>query len=109
MKKIYRLQKSWEFENVIKTKNQVFDKNLIIYFKPSDNFKIGITVPKKFCNAVYRNYCKRQLKSIINSLNFYNLKYHMVMIVRKNFLNISYAEKLEKTRKLFEKIQHGKK
>ncbi|WP_029512762.1 ribonuclease P protein component [Mycoplasmopsis iners] len=106
MKKIYRLQKSWEFDSVIKTKQQLINKYLIVYYKPSDNFRIGITVPKKFCNAVYRNYYKRQLKSIVHSLNLYDLKYDFVLILRKEFLNQNFAVKLETTRKLFEKIKY---
>ncbi|MEA4115256.1 ribonuclease P protein component [Mycoplasma sp. 744] len=108
MKKIYRLQKSWEFDTIIKNKQQIINKFLIIYYMPSDSFKIGITVPKKFCNAVYRNYYKRQLKDIINSLNIYNLKYHFVLILRKEFLTQNYQIKLETTRKLFNKLQNGK-
>lgn len=106
MKKIYRLQKSWEFDSVIKTKQQVINKFLIVYYKQSDDFRMGITVPKKFCNAVHRNYYKRQLKSIIHSLNLYDLKFHFVLILRKEFLNQDYKVKLETTRKLFNKIKN---
>ncbi|QSF13516.1 ribonuclease P protein component [Mycoplasma sp. Mirounga ES2805-ORL] len=106
MKKCYRLQKSWEFDSVIKNKQQFINKYLIIYYKQSNDFKIGITVPKKFCNAVYRNFYKRQLKSIIHSLDLYDLKYHFVLILRKDFLEQSYSTKLETTRKLFSKIKN---
>ncbi|EGV00473.1 ribonuclease P protein component [Mycoplasmopsis columbina] len=109
MKKIYRLQKSWEFDSVIKSKQQILNKYLIVYYKEHDNFKIGITVPKKFCNAVYRNYYKRQLKSIVHSLNIYDWKYHFVLILRKEFLNQSYEVKLETTRKLFNKLKNENK
>ncbi|UUD35417.1 ribonuclease P protein component [Mycoplasmopsis caviae] len=108
MKKIYRLQKSWEFDSVIKFQKQVLNKYLIIYYKPSDNFKIGITVPKKFCNAVLRNYYKRQLKSIIHSLDLYGKRIHFVLIPRKDFFNLSFEEKFNITKKLFEKIKDEK-
>ncbi|ADV34990.1 ribonuclease P protein component [Mycoplasmopsis fermentans] len=108
MKKIYRLQKSWEFDAVIKFQKQVLNKYMIIYYMPNDDFKIGITVPKKFCNAVLRNYYKRQLKSIIHSLNLYGEKMHFVLIPRKDFLNLIYEDKLTITKKLFEKIKNGK-
>ncbi|MGY5139128.1 ribonuclease P protein component [Mycoplasmopsis gallinarum] len=108
MKKIYRLQKSWEFDAVIKNKQQHVNKYLIVYYKPSENFKIGITVPKKFCNAVQRNYYKRQLKAIINSLGIYDLKMHFVLILRKDFLDQDFSIKLDTTRKLFNKIKNGK-
>ncbi|WP_027120517.1 ribonuclease P protein component [Mycoplasmopsis lipofaciens] len=106
MKKKYRLQKTWEFDNVIKNKKQVINKFLVIYYKESEDFKIGITVPKSFCNAVHRNYYKRQLKSIVHSLNIYDMNYHFVFILRKEFLNQTYQVKLETTRKLFNKIRN---
>ncbi|WP_406617722.1 ribonuclease P protein component [Mycoplasmopsis lipophila] len=108
MKKIYRLQKNWQFEEVINGKKQLINKYLVIYFLPSKEFKIGITVPKKFCNAVKRNYYKRQLKAIIHSLNIYEMKYKFVFILRKEFLNQNYKVKLDTTKKLFEKIKYGK-
>lgn len=108
MKKQYRLQKSWEFDSVIKTKEQLINKYLIVYFKKSQNFKMGITVPKKFCGAVQRNFYKRQLKSIMHSLNLYHCKYHFVVIIRKDFLNLSYKEKLDTTERLLKKLKHEK-
>ncbi|QBF34331.1 ribonuclease P protein component [Mycoplasmopsis phocirhinis] len=108
MKKQYRLQKSWEFDSVIKNKQQAINKFLIIYYQQNQSFKIGITVPKKFCNAVYRNYYKRQLKSIIHSLKIYHLNFHFVIILRKDFLNLDYETKLKTTERLFSKIKYAK-
>ncbi|TQC51555.1 ribonuclease P protein component [Mycoplasmopsis mucosicanis] len=108
MKKQYRLQKSWEFDNVIKGKKQLINKYLIIYYLPAEDFRVGITIPKKFANAVMRNYYKRQLKSIIHTLNIYDLKFHFVVILRKEFLNQTYKTKLDTTEGLFKKIKNGK-
>lgn len=108
MKKQYRLQKSWDFDAVIKSKKQVINKFLIIYYKPAKEFKVGITVPKKFCNAVLRNYCKRQLKSIIHKMNIYNMNFHFVIILRKDFLNQTFQTKLATTEGLIKKIKYGK-
>ncbi|MCS4536621.1 MULTISPECIES: ribonuclease P protein component [unclassified Mycoplasma] len=108
MKKQYRLQKSWEFDSVIKNKQQVINKFLIVYYQPAQSFKVGITVPKKFCNAVYRNYYKRQLKSIIHSLNMYDLNFHFVVILRKDFLNQDYDTKHKTTERLFSKIKYAR-
>ncbi|WP_029608588.1 ribonuclease P protein component [Mycoplasma simbae] len=108
MKKIFRLQKSWEFDAVIKTKKQVVNKYMIIYFRPATEFKAGITVPTKFCNAVLRNYYKRQMKSIIHSLNIYDMKFHLVVILRKEFLNQKFKTKLLTTEGLIKKIRYGK-
>lgn len=106
MKKEYRLQKTWEFDVVIKNKKQVLNSLLVIYYMPAKEFKVGITIPKKFCNAVLRNYYKRQLKAIVHELNVYDMNYHFVMIIRKDFLDASYESKLENTRKLMKKIKN---
>ncbi|ENY69244.1 Ribonuclease P protein component [Mycoplasmopsis bovigenitalium 51080] len=108
MKKQFRLQKSWEFDNVIKHKKQVVNKFLIVYFKEASEFKVGITVPKKFCNAVYRNYYKRQLKAIFHELNVYHLNYHFVVILRKDFLTRTYKTKFDTTKRLIKKVENGK-
>ncbi|WP_029513754.1 ribonuclease P protein component [Mycoplasmopsis primatum] len=108
MKKIYRLQKSWEFDEIIKEKNQFINNFLILYYKKSSDFKLGITIPKKFCNAVLRNYYKRQLKAIIHSLNIYHINYHCVLILRKEFLNKDFAVKFDATKKLFQKLKNKK-
>ncbi|AIA29191.1 ribonuclease P protein component [Mycoplasmopsis californica] len=108
MKKQYKLQKSWDFDAVIKSKKQVINKFLIIYYKPAKEFKVGITVPKKFCNAVLRNYYKRQLKSIIHKMNIYNMNFHFVIILRKDFLNQTFQTKLATTEGLIKKIKYGK-
>lgn len=105
MKKEYRLQKSWEFESIIKGKKQFVNKYLVLYYQPADDFKLGITVPKKFCNAFLRNYYKRQLKAIVHSLNIYDIKYHCVLILRKEFLNEGYGVKYNATKKLFNKLK----
>ncbi|WP_029906442.1 ribonuclease P protein component [Mycoplasmopsis opalescens] len=106
MKKIYRLRKNWEFANIMETNHQVLNRHLIIYFLPAKELKVGIVTPKKFCNAVLRNYYKRQMKSIIHDLNIYNWKFHMVVILRKDFLNLEFAKKKNIVKNLLETIEN---
>ncbi|VEU75635.1 Ribonuclease P protein component [Mycoplasmopsis maculosa] len=106
MKKKYRLQKSWEFDEIIKQKKQLVNKYLVLYYKSSSDFKIGITIPKKFCNAYYRNFYKRQLKHIVHELNVYHLKFNMVLILRKEFLNEKFIIKADAIKKLFNKLSN---
>ncbi|MFU2193036.1 ribonuclease P protein component [Mycoplasma sp. 4079] len=107
MKKQYRLKKNWEFEDVINARqgNFVSNRYLIIYFKRRKNFAAGITVPKKFAKAVGRNFFKRQLRAIMHELNLYHLKYHFVLIVRKEFMKEDFAIKKQHIAKLFEKFK----
>ncbi|WP_025755167.1 ribonuclease P protein component [Mycoplasmopsis cricetuli] len=108
MKKINRLKKNWEFNEVINSKQQFLNKYLIVYYIKANSFKVGLTVPKKFANAVQRNYYKRQLRAIIQNCNLINLEYHFVMIVRKDFFLNSFLEKEKSIRKLFEKFKNEK-
>ncbi|UUD37077.1 ribonuclease P protein component [Mycoplasmopsis californica] len=109
MKKEYRIRKNWEFQAIIEAKNQVLNRELILYFKKADSFKIGISIPKKFANAVQRNYLRRQVRSILLKLNVFEFAYHFVIIVRKQFLELDFNTKLESVKKLFGKVEkYGK-
>ncbi|WLP85557.1 ribonuclease P protein component [Mycoplasma seminis] len=111
MKKQYRLRKNWEFNNVLNSgkKNCLANKYLIVYSVKSNTFRAGLTVPKKFANAVGRNLYKRQLRAIIHDLNLYDLNYDFVFIVRKDFINSDFQVKKEAIAKLFEKFRKNEK
>ncbi|WAM07118.1 ribonuclease P protein component [Mycoplasmopsis cynos] len=105
MQKQFRLKKNWDFQKVIDNKKYVANKYLIIYFLESNEFKIGITIPKKFENSVGRNYNKQQIKAILNQMDILGYKYHFVFIARKEFCRISFKEKEEAVAQLFEKFR----
>ncbi|SJZ56830.1 ribonuclease P protein component [Mycoplasmopsis verecunda] len=111
MKKQYRLRKNWEFNNVLNSgkKNCIANKYLIVYYVKSNSFRAGITVPKKFANAVGRNLYKRQLRAIVHELNLYDLNYDFVLIVRKDFIETKYAVKKAAICKIFEKFRKNEK
>ncbi|EFF41326.1 ribonuclease P protein component [Mycoplasmopsis alligatoris] len=109
MKKQYRLQKNWEFNDLIRRNKQFSNNFLVAYYQKADSLKVGITVPKKFANAVWRNYYKRQLRAIIHQANIYELNYHFVFIVRKEFLNADFALKKESIQKMLEKFKNESK
>ncbi|UWV82277.1 ribonuclease P protein component [Mycoplasmopsis cynos] len=83
MQKQFRLKKNWDFQKVIDNKKYVANKYLIIYFLESNEFKIGITIPKKFENSVGRNYNKQQIKAILNQMDILGYKYHFVFIAQR--------------------------
>ncbi|WP_406614076.1 ribonuclease P protein component [Mycoplasma corogypsi] len=105
MKKKYRLRKNWEFSAVMKSKTQLINKYLVVYYKKADEFKVGITVPKKFANAVGRNLYKRQLKAMVRNSCLMNLPYEFVIIARKEFTQDSFDRKSKEIYKLFEKFR----
>ncbi|WP_036452475.1 ribonuclease P protein component [Mycoplasma buteonis] len=109
MKKIYRLKKNWEFDAVLNSKKQFINKYVILYYKKADEFKIGITVPKRFANSVGRNLYKRQLRSIVGEAHLENVPYQFVIIARKDFLNTDFAIKKAEVLKIFEKFRKNEK
>ncbi|SYV97948.1 ribonuclease P protein component [Mycoplasmopsis edwardii] len=106
MQKQFRLRKNWDFQSIIDKKQSIANKFLVVYFVKSDSFKAGITIPKKFENAVGRNYNKRQLKAIIRELNINEFNYNFVLIARKEFCNSEYSVKKQGIKELFEKFRN---
>lgn len=105
LKKENIVKKNWEFQKIINSKKQYLSKYLILYYLKNKNFEIGISIPKKFANAVQRNYLKRQIRSIIKQkINFSNLNYRIVLIVRKEFIKLPFEQKVQQVEKIFMKL-----
>lgn len=102
------VKKNWEFQKILDSHNQVISRNLIIYFNKSDFFKVGISIPKQFANAVFRNHYKNQIRSILRNIDFSTLNYETVIIARKGFLSLDWNQKVKEVKKLYERIADGK-
>ncbi len=102
------VKKNWEFQKILDSHNQVISRNLIIYFNKSDFFKVGISIPKQFANAVLRNHYKNQIRSILRKIDFSTLNYEPVIIARKVFLSLDWNQKVKEVKKLYERIADGK-
>lgn len=109
MKKKYILKKNWEFQKIIDSKKQIILPTIILYYQKSKNFKIGISIPKKFANAVKRNFLKRQIKAMLEEIKPWNLKYEIILIIRRNYINLNFLEKQKEVAKIIERIGNGKK
>ncbi|UVD81744.1 ribonuclease P protein component [Mycoplasma iguanae] len=109
MSNFQRLRKNWEFQDIIKQKQQLVSKNIVLYFQKAEQFTIGISIPKKNSNAVMRNYYKRQVKSILRLIDTSNINYKVVFIARKTFLHLSFFEKKNEIFKIIERLRLEKK
>ncbi len=106
MKKEYSLKKKEEFNNLLKNGKRYYSRIFTIYYLPNDSFKIGISIPKKNGNAVYRNKYKRIIKNILNDQNLYcNKKYKLLIIVKKNVEETTFIQMEKEIRKSLEKIE----
>lgn len=105
MKKENIIKKNLEFQKIIGSKKQLINKFLIFYYVEFDGFEVGISIPRKFANAVKRNLIKRQIKWIIKSfVDYKKIKNKIVLIVRKDFIDLSIEEKKEEIIKMFNKF-----
>ena len=92
MKKQYSLTSSRDFDKVINKGSKKRTKYLFIASVDANEFKLGISIPKKLGNAVFRNKNKRRIKNIIQQIKPYDLKKHMVIIVKKEFTELSFED-----------------
>lgn len=93
MKQKYSLKNKIEFNKIFKQGKKVKSPELLISIIKSDDFKIGISVPKKIGNAVIRNKTKRQIKNIIADSNVYDINKHVIIIVRAPWMKLNYADR----------------
>lgn len=41
-----KVRKNWQFQNIINFKQQIVNKELILYYKEFFQFELGISIPK---------------------------------------------------------------
>ncbi len=94
MKKKYSLKSKIKFNKILNKGKKINTPYFLLSSFDSDEFKIGISIPKKLGNAVFRNYNKRVIKNIIPSIDFYKLiKKEIVFIAKEKFIDLSIEEK----------------
>lgn len=106
MKKINIIQKSSDFEHIIKNNRSFKYKYYIIYLEKNNTltpYKFGLSVSKKVTNAVGRNKIKRRLKDIIDKNNYQN-NFNCIIIVKKEILSKSYQEMSIDLNEAFKKL-----
>ncbi|MDE5630927.1 MAG: ribonuclease P protein component, partial [Bacilli bacterium] len=66
--------------------------------------RFGLAVGKKIGNAVTRNRVKRQIRSIIdNNKNLFKNSKDYIIIVKRNFLDLSFQDMERELKSLLEK------
>ena len=103
MKKKDIVKSSTDFNEILNYNKKVSNNEFIIFYMPNkfDNVKFGISAPKKLGNAVLRNKCKRRLRMLIDECNFlFNKGRNYIIIIKKGFLSLNYADNLNSLKKL---------
>ncbi len=118
MKKKYSLKENHVFNDVLKKGYKINTHYFLLSKKGSkglENIHIGISIPKKFGNAVFRNKQKRQIRWIMaNFLKENDVKdipINVVILVKKPFIDLSFLDKsilLEQNLKKLLRNNNGK-
>ncbi len=93
-RKSERLRKNTEFVSTMNGKRLSLD-GLSLFYAGNDkgNFRVGISVSKKFANAVGRNRLKRRIRSsVMQALAGYSLGFDLVFVARRELYTASYAQ-----------------
>lgn len=93
-KKGERLRSNAEFVAAMKGKRLSSD-GLSLFYAPSSggNFRVGISVSKKFANAVGRNRVKRRIRNcVMQALAGVTLGYDLVFIARRELYTASFEQ-----------------
>jgi len=93
MKRELRIKRSLEFENIIKSGKKKSNDYFVIYYKERKLLfsRFGVSLSKKFGNAVTRNRYKRILREIIrNNQKKFENNYDYIIIMKKNCENFKY-------------------
>lgn len=107
MKKKYRIKKSDEFQKIIHHKKFISCPSFVLYVRSrsEDHSRIGISVGKKLGNAVVRNKIKRQVRMMFQEIFDFNESFDGILIVRKKFLEQSYAVNKKDLESLIKKVK----
>lgn len=107
MKKKYRIEKSDEFQAIIKHRKFINAKNYVIYTKDKEetHARIGIAVSKKIGNAVTRNKIKRQIREMIRPIYKESFSKDFIIIVKKPYLTQGFAENKKDLEILLKKVK----
>ncbi|MCL2522140.1 MAG: ribonuclease P protein component [Erysipelotrichales bacterium] len=84
MKKIYRIKKNTEIEELVKKKKSVGNKYFVIYYAANkhDHFRYCVSVSKKYGIAVERNKIKRQIRAILAARMIYYAKNDFLVAIK---------------------------
>lgn len=111
MNKQYRVKKSNEIEDIIKTGKSVGNKYFVIYKKENcetGHFRYAISVGKKVGNAVLRNKTKRQVRMIIQTLSNPLDQMDVFIVVKPSVLQITFEQMMSQINYLLKKLNSNK-
>ena len=111
MKKINVVKENKDFAKIINSGKKYWNDVFSIYYDKNNHerYRFGISVSKKIGNAVIRNKIKRQLRMIVDKYkNIYSNDTDYIIIVKRNYINLSFSEVEKKYMELIERVTRTK-
>lgn len=118
MKKHYIIKKKSEIDAIFSNRVQKGNSYFTIYVKKEKmvNFKFGMSIGKKYGNAVSRNKIKRQVRSVIRlNKDYINNNNRFIIVIKPKANTLSYLHiereliKLLKNLKIMERLNEKQK
>lgn len=106
MKVKNRIKKDKEFQNVIDNGKLLKVDTLNLYYLKNqfDYPRVGLSIPTKSGNAVYRNKIKRQIRAILAKNLDFSLGYDLIFIARKKYDINDFEKTVADIKILLEKV-----
>lgn len=94
MEKKYRVKKYAEFDQTFKTGKKFSTPHFRIVFRQSEepHSRFGISIGKKFGNAVQRNKIKRQIRNILRNYKQCKLSFLTIVVVKPVAATLNFIE-----------------
>ncbi len=107
MKKVYRIKKSQEFQQILSYKRFYSSPAFVLYVKPrkEDISRIGISVGKKLGNAVQRNKIKRQVRMMVQDIYDFHENFDTIILVRAKYHEENYINNKKCLERLVKKVK----
>ena len=105
MNKQYILKKNHDIDSLVKNKQSVGNTKYAIYYRKSESLQIVVSVSKKLGKAVERNYQKRVIKEILRKNIELIPTINMLIVVKKQSMELSYVDKEKEILSLIRKIK----
>lgn len=94
MEKKYRVKKYAEFDQIFKTGKKFSTPHFKIVFRQTEepHSRFGISIGKKFGNAVQRNKIKRQIRNILRNYKQCKLSFLTIVVVKPVAATLTFIE-----------------
>lgn len=94
MEKKYRVKKHAEFDQIFKIGRKQSTPNFKVVFQKTEepHPRFGISIGKKFGNAVQRNKIKRQIRNILRNYKQCSLSFLTIVVVKPVAAKLTFIE-----------------